>query len=106
MLEELRRKAIFQNTVDVWIALCTEKGKEWKDVEGYRAFINHLIKNNVRMNRFPLCVKDTGGYERSRDKVALLEALSTMNTQDTMVYVVKLDDSTLKIISKFNPDGI
>ncbi|GBC72870.1 hypothetical protein HRbin04_00265 [archaeon HR04] len=106
MLEELRRKAIFQNTVDVWIAYCSEKGKEWKNVEGYRAFINHLIKNNVRMNRFPLCVKDTGGYERSRDKVALLEALSTMNTQDALVYVVKLDDSTLKIISNFDPGSI
>ncbi|MEM4192890.1 MAG: hypothetical protein QXR04_03030, partial [Candidatus Nitrosocaldus sp.] len=74
MLEELRRKAIFQNTVDVWIALCSEKGKEWNNVQGYRAFINHLMKSNVKMNRFPLCVKDTGGYERSRDKVALLEA--------------------------------
>lgn len=104
MLEELRKKAIFQNTVDVWIALCNEKGREWNDVKGYRAFINHLMKNNVRMNRFPLCVKDTGGYERSKDKVVLLEALSAMNTQDALVYVVKLDDNTLKIISSF--DGI
>lgn len=101
MLEGLRRKAIFQNTVDVWIALCSERGREWNDVEGYRAFINHLVKNNVKMNRFPLCVKDTGGYERSRDKVVLLEALSKMNTHDALVYVVKLDDSTMKIISSF-----
>ncbi|MDW8275566.1 MAG: hypothetical protein RMJ59_04190 [Candidatus Nitrosocaldus sp.] len=101
MLEELRRKAVFQNTVDVWIALCGEKGREWYDVEGYRAFIGHLMKSNVRMNRFPLCVKETGGYERSRDKVALLEALSTMNTKDALVYVIKLDDSTLKIIRGF-----
>ncbi|MFN4336401.1 MAG: hypothetical protein ACK4FV_02325 [Candidatus Nitrosocaldus sp.] len=104
MLEELRKRAIFQNTVDVWIALCNEKGREWNDVEGYRAFINYLMRSNVKMNRFPLCVKDTGGYERSRDKLALLEALSAMNTQDALVYVVKLDDSTLKIISGF--DGI
>jgi len=42
MLEQLKVKALFQNTIDVWIALCNERGSEWYSVDGYRAFIRYL----------------------------------------------------------------
>lgn len=102
-LEELRNKALFQNTVDVWIMHCNEKNKEWFDIDGYRAFINHLLKNNVKMQKFPLCIKESGGmYERNRDKTQLLDKLSQLNTPDAMAYTLKLDDKTLSIIRAFN----
>jgi hypothetical protein len=101
MLEQLKVRALFQNTIDVWIALCNERGSEWYSVDGYRAFIRYLLSKNVKMNRFPLCVKETGTYERSRDKVSLLDELSKLNTQDAQVYIVKLDEETLKIIREF-----
>jgi hypothetical protein len=103
MLEQLKAKALFQNTIDVWIALCDEKGLEWYSIDGYRAFIRYLLSKNVKMNRFPLCVKETGIYERSKDKVSLLDELSKLNVQDAQVYIVKLDEKTLKVIRDFSP---
>ena len=41
-LEELRRKAFFQNTVDVWIAYSEERKWDWYDIDAYRRFISHL----------------------------------------------------------------
>lgn len=103
LLEELRTKALFQNTVDVWIMLCNEKDAEWFDTDAYRKFIKHLMKNNVKMTKFPLCVKESGGmYERGRDKADFLDNLSKFSSDDAMAYTVKLDDRALEIIRSFN----
>ena len=101
-LEELRSKALFQNTIDVWIMHCEESGAEWFDVDAYRAFITHLLKNNVKMQKFPLCIKESGGmFERGRDKTQLLDKLSKFDAPDAMAYTLKLDDKTLAIIRTF-----
>ncbi|MGH9878253.1 MAG: hypothetical protein ACRD38_11060 [Nitrososphaerales archaeon] len=101
-LEELRTKALFQNTVDVWIMSCEENSSEWFDVDAYRAFVAHLLKNNVKMTKFPLCIKESGGmYERGRDKTKFLDMLSKFSSEDSMAYTLKLDDRTLEIIRSF-----
>jgi hypothetical protein len=38
-LEELRQKAFFQNTIDVWIMYCEECGWDWYSIDAYRRFI-------------------------------------------------------------------
>lgn len=102
LLEELRTKAFFQNTVDVWIMLCAERNAEWFDADAYRAFIRHLLKNNVKMTKFPLCIKESGGmYERGRDKTQFLDMLSQSSSEDSMAYTLKLDDGNLGIIRSF-----
>lgn len=40
-LEELRSKAFFQNTIDVWIMCCQEKTWDWYDVDAVQTF--HLL---------------------------------------------------------------
>jgi len=101
-LEDLRTKAIFQNTVDVWIMSCEEKKAGWFDIDAYRAFVTYLLKNNVKMTKFPLCIKESGGmYERSRDKTQFLDMLSKFSSEDAMAYTLKLDDKTLEIIRSF-----
>jgi hypothetical protein len=101
-LEELRTKALFQNTVDVWIMSCEERNAEWFDADAYRAFVTHLLKHNVKMTKFPLCIKESGGmYERGRDKTQFLDALSKFSSEDAMAYTLKLDDRTLEIIRAF-----
>ena len=35
-LDEIRKKVIYQNTVDIWIAVCQEHGTDWNDTEKYR----------------------------------------------------------------------
>jgi hypothetical protein len=101
-LEELRSKAFFQNTIDTWIMFCEENGLEWYDVNGYRAFINHLNKNGAKMQKFPLCIKESGGmYERGRDKTKFLEELSKFSSDDASAYTIKLSDSMLEKIRLF-----
>jgi len=105
-LEELRSKAFFQNTIDTWIMFCEEKGLEWYDVNGYRAFINHLNKNGAKMQKFPLCIKESGGmYERGRDKTKFLEELSKFSSDDASAYTIKLSDSMLEKIRLFQKDN-
>jgi hypothetical protein len=101
-LEELREKALFQNTIDVWIMFCEEREQEWWDIGGYRAFINHLRSSGVRMQKFPLCIKESGGiYERGRDKTKFLDELSKLSSDDASAYTIKLSDPLLNAIRSF-----
>jgi hypothetical protein len=98
-LEELKSKALFQNTIDVWIMLCKEKNKEWYDIDAYIKFIKYLKDNNVKINAFPLCVKESTNIERGKDKSRFLDELSRIGT--SMIYTIKLDSKNLSIIRTF-----
>jgi hypothetical protein len=102
-LEELRNKAFFQNTIDVWIMLCDERNLDWYSLDDYRAFINHLKNTGVIMQKFPLCIKESGGlFERGRDKTKFLEELSKLPFDDTTAYTIKLSESVIEKIRSFN----
>lgn len=101
-LEQLRNKAFFQNTIDVWIAYCEEQGREWYDIEAYRSFIKHLNSKGIKMQKFPLCVKESGGtYERGRDKTQFLEELSKISSDDAAAFTLKLSENVLAAIRSF-----
>jgi hypothetical protein len=74
-LEELRQKAFFQNTVDVWIMYC----------------------------KFPLCIKESGGmYERGKDKAQFLDQLSKITSDDAAAYTLKLSGDAMTAIRSFS----
>lgn len=101
-LEELRQKAFFQNTIDVWIAYSEEQGWDWYNVENYRHFIGHLFSKGIKMEKFPLCVKESGGtYERGKDKAQFLDQLSKLSSDDASAYTVKLTGNTISTIRSF-----
>jgi hypothetical protein len=101
-LEELRQKAFFQNTIDVWIAYSEERGWEWYNVDTYRRFIGHLDSKGIKMQKFPLCVKESGGkYERGKDKAEFLDQLSKLFSDDAAAYTVKLTADTIAAIRSF-----
>ena len=101
-LSELRKKVIYQNTIDTWIALCEEKNIEWEKTENYKKFIAYLTKNNLNMKKFPLCIKETGGmYERGLDKTKFAETLSESEDPNAAAYTIKLNDSTMELLLKF-----
>lgn len=101
-LESLRQKAFFQNTIDVWISYCEERGWDWYDIEAYRRFITHLGSSHVKMQKFPLCIKESGGmYERGRDKSQFLEQLSKIPSEDAAAYTLKLSGEALVAIRSF-----
>jgi hypothetical protein len=101
-LEKLRSKAFFQNTIDIWISLCEEREWNWYDPEAYRRFISYLRSKNISLQKFPLCIKESGGlYERGRDKTKFLEELSQLSSDDTAAYTIKLSEPHLSIIRTF-----
>jgi len=102
-LEELRQKAFFQNTVDVWIMFCEERKRDWYDSDAYRHFISHLGSKGVKMQKFPLCIKESGGmYERGKDKAQFLDDLSKIPTDDAAAYTLKLSSDVMAAIRSFN----
>ena len=76
-LDELRQKVIYQNTIDVWIGICEEKKIDWNVSENYKKFIDYLLKQNLNMKKFPLCVSDADSQlESTQKKVKFAEVLS------------------------------
>ena len=101
-LEELRQKAFFQNTVDVWIMYCAERDWNWYNVDAYRSFISHLSSKGIKMQKFPLCIKESGGiYERGKDKTQFLDQLSKISSSDGAAYTLKLSVDVIDAIRSF-----
>jgi hypothetical protein len=106
-LESLRDKAFFQNSIDVWIMLCEEKKWEYSEIKNYLKFIDHLFSNNVKIQRFPLCIKESGGmFERGKDKTAFLENLSKIQSDNASAFTIKLTESNISKIRGFEIDQI
>jgi hypothetical protein len=104
-LEELRSKALFQNTIDTWIMLCEEKNTDWYSPEEYKKFIAHLFKTGLKLQKFPLCIKESGGmYQRGKDKTQFAEMLSQSTDPNAAAYTIRLSDDTIKTIRQFNSD--
>jgi hypothetical protein len=100
-LDDIRKKVIFHNSVDVWIAACSEKNKIWTNPEDYKKFISHLLKNNLNLKAFNLCAHEAGATED--DKVKFTEILSeTKDDPNSLTYTIKLNDSALSIIRSYN----
>ena len=101
-LDNIRKKVVYQNTVDIWIAMCQEQDTDWNSTETYRKFIAYLLKTNLVMKKFPLCIKESGGnYERGQDKTKFAEKLSESNDENSAVYTIKLNDVAMNIIREF-----
>jgi len=102
-LEDLRKLAIYQNSIDTWIAACEEKDIDWYKTEEYKKFIDYMLKSGLKMQKFSLCVKEVGGvFERGRDKTKFAEILADSNETNAAAYTIKLNDNTLEIIRKYS----
>ena len=101
-LDNIRKKVVYQNTVDIWIAMCQEQDTDWNSTEAYRKFIAYLLKTSLTMKKFPLCIKESGGnFERGHDKTEFGEKLSESNDENSAVYTIKLNDTAMNIIREF-----
>ena len=45
-LNNIRKNVVYQNTVDIWIAICQEQDVEWNNTEAYKKFISYLRQQN------------------------------------------------------------
>ena len=101
-LEELRDKAFFQNTIDIWIMVCNENGINSYDPDKYLKFIDYLNSSGLKMQKFPLCIKESGGtFDRGIQKAKFLDSLSKISSEDASAYTVRLSSNNIATIRKF-----
>ncbi len=102
-LDDLRKKVIYQNTLDVWIGACEEKKIKWNETESYKKFIGYLLNQNLNMKKFPLCVSDSDSQlESAREKAKFAEILSESKDENCATYTIRLNDSAIELIRKFD----
>lgn len=100
-LDEIRKKVIFHNSVDVWIAACGEKNIVWTNPEKYKKFIAYLLKNNLNLKAFNLCAHEAGATEEEKTKFT--ETLAeTKDDPNSLTYTIKLSDNTLDLIRSYS----
>ena len=100
-LDEIRKKVIFHNSVDVWIAACSERDDVvWTNTEDYKKFIAYLLKNNLNLKAFNLCAHEAGATED--EKVKFTEILAeTKEDPNSLTYTIKLNDAALTTIRAY-----
>ena len=50
-LEELRKKVLYQNSIEIWIGVSEEKNIDWFEPDNYKKFIAFLLKNKLKMKQ-------------------------------------------------------
>ncbi len=76
--------------------LCDEKKWEYSEIKNYLNLLIIYSSNNIKIQRFPLCIKESGGmYERGKDKTAFLESLSKVQSDNASAFTIKLTENTI-----------
>ena len=101
-LEELRKKVLYQNSIEIWIGISTEKKLDWVDTDNYKKFIAFLLKNELKMKQMSICFdeSDTASYGGHSKKV-FANKLAAINVETSFCYSIKLNDAAIELIRKF-----
>jgi hypothetical protein len=102
-LEELRKKVLYQNSIEVWIGASKEKKIDWFDTENYKKFIAFLLTNNLNMKQMPICFDESDkASQDGHSKKVFANNLAAINDRNSSCYSIKLNDSTIELIRKFD----
>lgn len=101
-LEDLRKKVLFHNSIDVWIEYCGERSMPWKDAREYGRFIKYLQGRGLGLKTFNLCAHEAG--ETESDKKGFAESLANLKASDPAyaTYTIRLGADAVDIIREFH----
>ena len=102
ILEELRKKALYQNSIEIWIGISEEKKIDWVNTDNYQKFIAFLLKNELSMKQMTICFdeSDNASYG-GHSKKAFANNLTAINDVNSHCYSIKLKDSAIELIRTF-----
>jgi hypothetical protein len=63
-VDELRQSLLYNNTLEVWMALCAERGKEWRNLAEYGRFLDHLSSSGIKLDASVVCPPIKGFSEK------------------------------------------
>ena len=102
-LEELRKKVLYQNSIEIWIGVSKEKNIDWFDTENYKKFIAFLLKNNLNMKQMSICFDESDkASEGGHSKKVFANKLAAFNDENSSCYSIKLNDGNIELIRKFD----
>jgi len=102
-LEELRKKVLYQNSIEVWIGISKEKNIDWVDTDNYQKFIAFLLKNNQNMKQMSICFDESDkASEGGHSKKVFANNLAAINNENSACYSIKLNDGAIELIRKFD----
>jgi hypothetical protein len=87
-LDELKGTLLYNNTLDVWTALCAERNTSWKDLNEYHQFLEYLKGQSVRLDVSVVCPPIKG-----------------FSDKPPKAYNIKLDSDTIQKIRLFQIEG-
>ena len=107
VLEELRKKALYQNSIEIWIGISEEKKIDWVNTDNYQKFIAFLLKNELNMKQMTICFdeSDNASYGGHSKKV-FANNLAAINDVNSHCYSIKLKDTAIELINKVWEKGI
>ena len=102
VLEDLRKKVLYQNSIEIWIGASEEKNIDWFETENYQKFIAFLLNNKLNMKKMTICFdeSDTASYGGHSKKV-FANKLAAFNDDNSACYSIKLNDGAIELIRKF-----
>ncbi len=101
-LEELRKKVLYQNSIEVWIEISKEKSLDWVDTDSYQKFIAFLLKNNQNMKQISICFDESDkASDGGHSKKVFANKLAAINNENSSCYSIKLNDGAIELIRKF-----
>ena len=83
-VEELRHTLLFNNTLEIWMALCAERGRDYRDLDAYLRFLDHLSKEGVKLDVSVVCPPIKG-----------------ISDKPPKAYNIKLDQTNIDKIKSF-----
>ena len=102
-LEELRKRVLYQNSIEIWIGICKEKNIDWVDADNYQKFIAFLLKNNQNMKQMSICFDESDkASEGGHSKKVFANNLAAINNENSACYSIKLNDGAIELVRKFN----
>ncbi len=101
-LEELRKKVLYQNSIEIWIGISKEKNIDWVNPESYQKFIAFLLKNNLNMKQMTICFDESDkATDGGHSKKVFANNLAAINNENSACYSIKLNDNAIELIRKF-----
>jgi hypothetical protein len=99
-LNDLRKRVLFQNSIDVWIESCQDAGIDWNRLPEYMRFIAYLRGLQLNLRAFNLCAHEAGAVEKEKTEFA--EALRNTRDPNAATYTIKLSDAAIESIRRFH----
>ena len=101
-IEELRKKVLYQNSIEIWIGASKEKNIDWYDTENYKKFITFLLQNNLNMKQMSICFDESdSASEGGHSKKVFANKLAEFKDENSACYSIKLNDEAIELIRKF-----